>query len=97
MFDTKIKCIINPSYDPQITKLIFNKLTNEEANNLIIEQYMSLVHDTTSFLRNIQLKHSVDRNATFQGLSNIPFYSCKQNENTNEEFIDQMKSLILKK
>ncbi len=97
MFDTKIKCIINPSYDPQITKLIFNKLTNEEANNLIIEQYMSLVHDTTSFLRNIQLKHSVDRNATFQGLSNIPFYSCKQNENTIEEFIDQMKSLILKK
>lgn len=97
VFDTPISCIIAPSYDPYIACPIFQRLKKEQIRNLIVDQYMSLVHDTTIFFRDIQLGGEISRNITLENIVNIPSYSCRQNENTTREFTDTIRKLVLKK
>ena len=97
VFDTSISCIITPTYDPYIDKPVFQRLKSEQVRNLIVDQYMSLVHDTTTFFRDIHLGREINRNITLDNVINIPSYSCRQNENTTREFTDTIRKLVLKK
>ena len=97
VFDTPNSCIIAPSYDPNIAFTIFQRLKKEQIRNLIVDQYMSLVHDTTIFFRDIRLGGEISRNITLENIVNIPSYSCRQNENTTREFTDTIRKLVLKK
>ena len=97
VFDTSISCIITPTYDPHIKTPIFQRLKPEQIRNSIVDQYMSLVHDTTSFFKDIKLGEEINRDTTLEKIVNIPSYLCKQNENTTKEFVDTIRKLILKK
>lgn len=97
VFDSKINCIIKPLYDHEVKEPIFELMSKEETRNLIISQYMTLVHDTTSFLENIHLngEKGIDRNKILNEIERIQCYSCRQNENTTEQFVQKVKKLIL--
>ena len=97
VFDAPITCIITPTYDPFIEQPVFQRLKPEQVRDLILDQYMSLVHDTTIFFRDIQLGREINRNITLEEAINIPSYSCRQNENTTREFTNIIRKLVLKK
>ena len=97
VFDAPITCIITPTYDPFIEQPVFQRLKPEQVRDLILDQYMSLVHDTTIFFRDIQLGREINRNITLEEAINIPSYSCRQNENTTREFTNTIRKLVLKK
>ncbi len=97
VFDTPISCIINPNYDPNVNSPIFELLSKNQILELIKSQYMPLVHETTNFLRNINLKNKINLTIDIpNNLLNIPSYRCLQNERTNKEFCYKIKKLILK-
>ena len=97
VFDAPVSCIIKPYYDPSLKKLDFRRLTPEELQELILSQYMPLVHDTTDFFRNIKfddIKEKELREETIEFLNGIPCYICGQNEHTTDEFVKTMKKVI---
>lgn len=96
VFDSKISCIIRPSYNPYLKKPVFNSMTEEQIIELFYSNYMSLVHETTEFLRNINCESTIDRTTIINELIKIPSFSCQQNENTTKEFVEEVKKLILR-
>ena len=98
VYDTPISCIVNPEYDPFVNKPIFDILSENQILELFSSQYMSLVHDTTSFLREINGDKDLEtiNNLTLKKITNIPCYHCRQNEKTREEFTNKVKKLIFK-
>ena len=97
VFDAPISCIINPIYNPNINFPIFSKLDSNQVNKLIKDQYMSLVHETTNFLRNMEIENISSSDDVINSVSKIPSYICVQNERTNDEVANIIKKLILKK
>ena len=98
--DTPIKFIVRPYYDPTIDRLIMYKMPIEQTRELIYSQYKSLVHETSDFLINIKLDgvNEKERYNHFEDIISIPAFYCRQNEKTNEEFvneIEKIKKLVL--
>ena len=94
--DAPIKCIIKPVYDSSIKNLKIKEMNKEQFEDLILSQYLPLVHETKDFLKNIQLKdYYIDKKIEMlKEIFEIPNFICYQNENTTKEFVKEMKQII---
>lgn len=97
IFDTEIKGIIRPFYNPYEKELEIYKMSQTENLDLLLSQYLPLVHETTYFLKNIKLDNvdnEMNKLLMIDELSKVPCYFCSQNENTTTEFIKQMRKVL---
>lgn len=93
---TNLRLIIIPRYNPKIKKAKFTMFDSKSCNSLFRSQAISLVHDTTAFLKDVMIlgeeKNSLDRNIAY--LTKVPCYLCEQNENTMQSFVDKINLLL---
>ena len=91
---TKLRLILIPCYNPEIRETKFTLLDQKSCNILFKSQTISLVHNTTTFLRDITIsspeKTNIERNIAY--LTKVPCYLCEQNENTMESFVKKINN-----
>lgn len=96
VIDTSLACIVRPFYDSSIKEVVFKAMPKNECLDLVKSQYMSLVHDTTFFLRDVNIGEEKVVSTTLNRIADIPCYYCYQNENTREDFVEKVKQLVIK-
>lgn len=95
---TTIKKIFYPNYNGNIKQAIFESLSLSELKQLLKEQSLPLVHDTTCFLKEIRTNNSplYDYNYTFNKILELDAYKVIQGEYTNDSFVDQVNKILKK-
>ena len=93
---THLKNIILPSYNPNIKKVNFQKMTMNEICELLDSQRLPVVHDTTDFLRKIDTGNRplYDESTTINEIMKLDFYNLSQGENSTNDFIEKTRKLI---
>ena len=68
----------------------------EQTMDLILSQYLSLVHETKDFLKNIRLQDQyVDKKIEMiKQLVEVPNFVCYQNEKTTKDFVKVMNNIL---
>lgn len=93
--DVMLSALFVPRYNPTLKYPVFDRMTEIETLNVLREQLLPLVHDTTTFLKNMHLDDEILYNPEIiiNKLIDIPCYHCEQNEYTTEDFVTKVRSL----
>lgn len=95
--DAMLKTLFVPKYNPTLKYPVFDRMSEIEILKVLKEQLLPLVHDTTTFLKNMHLDDEILYNpeVIINKLLKLPCYYCEQNEYTTEEFVTKVRSLSL--
>lgn len=87
--------VILPQYSPGLSTARFTTVGEEESVPYLLGQETELIHDSTLFLYEMCLPNCMAGNLRelVRSLARRPCYRCEYNENTAQDFINQIKYL----